>query len=324
MNNILLIATGGTIASAASPEGLVPSVDGCGLLSCIDLNALNCHVDTVSVMNIDSTNMTPSLMADIATAIQDNYEQFDGFVITHGTDTLAYSAAALSCMLISLSKPVIITGSQLPIDAPDTDAVRNLSDAIHFACENIAGVFVVFNSTLIDGLHASKLRSRGFDAFSSINVPVCAAIQDGVISYSDTFNRTAVSAVSSFRADTDLCTDVAVIRLFPGISADIFDYVKSHCKGVVIEGFGAGNIPDCLTVKILDLAHSGIAVVITTQCLYDGTDFSVYATGHAMNNASIISGSVSTTESLTIKLMWALAHFTLPADIRKYMESDTI
>lgn len=324
MNNILLIATGGTIASAASPEGLVPSVDGCGLLSCIDLNTLNCHIDTVSVMNIDSTNMTPSLMADIATAIQDNYEQFDSFIVTHGTDTLAYSAAALSCMLISLSKPVIITGSQLPIDAPGTDAVRNLSDAIHFACEDISGVFVVFNGILIDGLHASKLRSRGFDAFSSINVPACASIQNGVISYSDTFNRTSAASASSFRADTGLCTAVAVIRLFPGISDEIFDYVKSHCKGVIIEGFGTGNIPDCLAGRILELAHSGIAVVITTQCLYDGTDFSVYATGHAMCDASIISGRASTTEALTIKLMWALAHFTLPEDIRKYMESDTI
>ena len=149
MKKILLLTTGGTIASSDTGSGLMPVAGADRLLNYVpDINKI-CNLYTMSVMNIDSTNMTPELMMKLAQAVSDNYDKYDGFAITHGTDTMAYSAAALSYMLQNLGKPVVFTGSQLPIEAEGTDAINNLSDAIHFACENICGVYVVFNGIAI-------------------------------------------------------------------------------------------------------------------------------------------------------------------------------
>lgn len=185
MKRILLIATGGTIASKDNGNGLTPSIDVNILLDYIPVIRQMCHVTGISIMNIDSSNMNTAYIAAISECIMKNYNNYDGFVITHGTDTCAYTAAALSYQLVNLSKPVILTGSQLPIDAEGTDAVINLTHALIYSCEDISGVFLAFSGKLIKGTCAKKIKTKSFDAFESINYPVIATIQNSTVIYNN-------------------------------------------------------------------------------------------------------------------------------------------
>ena len=178
MKNILLIATGGTIASKDNGNGLTPSIDVNILLDYIPVIRQKCHVTGISLMNIDSSNMDTAHISSISECIMNNYNDYDGFVITHGTDTCAYTAAALSYQLVNLSKPVILTGSQLPIDVEKTDAVMNLTNAFIYSCEDISGVFLAFSEKLIKGTCAKKIKTKSFDAFESINFPYIATIRN--------------------------------------------------------------------------------------------------------------------------------------------------
>ncbi len=331
MKRILLIATGGTIASSESAEGLTPALDVEQLVAHLPKMQALCRLAGVSIMSIDSTNMNPKRIGIIAQTVEQYYDAYDGFVIAHGTDTMAYSAAALTDMLRHLNKPVVLTGSQIPMEAPDTDAKKNLSDAIRFACEDIRGVFVSFDGILIEGAHAMKCRTRSRHAFESINFPVVAQMQDGIIYYTKEIKQSAFwyamqeKSRQAFAVQPELCTDVFVLKLFPGIGTELFDYIKKQFRGVVIESFGIGGIPDespNLLVKIRELAQAGVAVVITTQCLYEGINLDIYAVGKHLAEQPIIIAETMTTEAIVMKLMWALAHFDTLADIKAYIESN--
>lgn len=331
MKRILLIATGGTIASSESAEGLTPALEVEQLVSYLPKMQVLCQLAGVSIMSIDSTNMNPKRMGIIAQTVAQYYDAYDGFVIAHGTDTMAYSAAALTDMLRHLNKPVVLTGSQIPMEAPDTDAKKNLSDAIRFVCEDIRGVFVAFDGILIEGAHAMKCRTRSRHAFESINFPVVAQMQDGIIYYTKEIKQSAFwyamqeKSRQAFAVQPELCTDVFVLKLFPGIGTELFDYIKKQFRGVVIESFGIGGIPDespNLLVKIRELAQAGVAVVITTQCLYEGINLDIYAVGKHLAEQPIIIAETMTTEAIVMKLMWALAHFDTLAEIKAYIESN--
>lgn len=331
MKQILLIATGGTIASAPTEQGLTPALDEKQLLSYLpDLSSL-CQLTGISVMSIDSTNMNPARMGILAQTIAQNYDRYDGFVLAHGTDTMAYSAAALTVMLRHLGKPVVLTGSQIPMEAPDTDAKKNLSDAIRFACEDICGVFVVFDGVAIEGTHAMKCRTRSRHAFESINFPIVAQIQDDRIDYTEEIKSCVFWHVmreksqQAFAVQPELCRDVFVLKLFPGMRAEIFDYIRQNFRGVVIESFGIGGIPNeqpDLLGKVQELAQAGLAVVVTTQCMYEGVDLDIYAVGKSLAKQKIIVAGDQTTEFLVMKLMWALAHFDSVDAVKKYMETN--
>lgn len=330
MKRILLIATGGTIASSESAEGLTPALDVEQLVAYLPPMPSLCQLTGISVMNVDSTNMTPKRMGVIAQTVAQAYDSYDGFVIAHGTDTMAYSAAALTEMLRHLGKPVVLTGSQIPMEAPDTDAKKNLSDAIRFACEDICGVFVVFDGIAIEGTHAMKCRTRSRHAFESINFPIIAQIQDDRIDYTEEIKSCVFWRVMreksqrAFAVQPELCTDVFVLKLFPGMGTEIFDYIKKQFRGVVIESFGIGGIPDeqpNLLAKIQELAQAGVAVVITTQCLYEGVDLDIYAVGKHLAEQPIIVAGNMTTEALVMKLMWALAHLDTLSAVKSYVES---
>lgn len=332
MKRILLIATGGTIASKQTQDGLAPSMDVNSLLSYIPDIKTVCKLDGISVMNVDSTNMTPALMKSIAKTVADNYGYYDGFVVAHGTDTMAYSAAAVTYMLKNLSKPVVFTGSQIPIEAMYTDAKKNLSDAIRFACEKIRGVYVVFDGIVINGTHAMKVKTRNADAFKSINHPVIAHIKHGRITYNEVLEPLKYKDElnndidNSLILDTDMCKDIMLLKMFPGIGTGIFDYIKDNYKGVIIESFGIGGIPNegnnnNIAGKIYELIQAGVAVVITTQCIYEGIDLNVYEVGQTMAKLNVIMSGDMTTEALTMKLMWALAHYDNIDDIKKYIEN---
>lgn len=330
MKKILLIATGGTIASEESGEGLTPAIDAKQILSYIPEIEDICHLEGISIMSVDSTNMNPTMMTKIAEAVRDNYDNYDGFVVTHGTDTMAYSAAALVYMLNNLAKPVVITGSQIAIEALYTDAKKNLSDAIRFACEDISGVFVAFDGIIISGVHAMKLKTRSTDAFKSINFPDIAAIKLGKITYNqaltygDHWDKLRPEADGEFSISTKLCQNVMVLKIFPGIGTEIFDFIKENYAGVIIESFGIGGIPNKdndIVSNVHELVEAGVAVVITTQCLYEGIDLNIYAVGQKLAKQKAITAGDMTTEALTMKLMWALGHYDNVDDVKKYMET---
>lgn len=330
MKKILLIATGGTIASAESADGLTPSIDVKQLLSYIPEIEAICHLEGVSIMSVDSTNMNPSLMVKIAEAIFEHYGDYDGFVISHGTDTMAYTAAALTYMLNNLEKPVVITGSQIPIEALYTDAKKNLSDAIRFACEDITGVYVAFDGVIISGTHAMKVKTRSADAFKSINFPVIAEIKLGRITYNqaltygDHWEKLRPQAAGAFSISTKLCQDIFVLKIFPGIGTEIFDFIKKNYKGVIIESFGIGGIPNVdndIVAKVHELVEAGLAVVITTQCIYEGIDLDIYEVGQKLARQNAIVAGDMTTEALVMKLMWALGNYEQLCDVKKCIET---
>ena len=184
---ILMIATGGTIASKRSDDGLKPLITSDELLGYVPDVTRFCHADAVQVLNIDSTNMQPKHWLLIAETIEKHYDAYDGFVVCHGTDTMAYTAAALSYLIQNSKKPIVITGAQKPIDLEITDAKTNLTDSLLFAsCERAHDVNIVFDGKVIAGTRGKKERTKSYNAFSSINFPYIAAIQDGhIIFYLD-------------------------------------------------------------------------------------------------------------------------------------------
>jgi L-asparaginase len=320
MKKLLLIATGGTIASIEGDEGLVPGLSAEDLLQYFQQNDQSVDVTCHILMNRDSTNMQPEHWVEMAEAISQNYHQYDGFIITHGTDTLAYTSAALSYMLQGLNKPVVITGSQVPISFKQTDAKKNLADSVRFACEDIGGVFVVFDGRVIIGTRAVKMRTKSYDAFESINQPYVANIIGNKVTY---FWR-PVKNHQEFTVDTSLCSDVFLLKLYPGTKPEIFDFIKSHYKGVIIESFGNGGVPfegRNLLPKIKELTEQGIAVLISTQCLEEGQDLYLYEVGRKVAQYDVIVSGDMNTEAIVAKLMWALGKTKLFNDIKQIIET---
>lgn len=333
MKRILLIATGGTIASTPSSEGLTPTSDAQHLLHQLPEPCHNCTVEGMTIMSVDSTNMTPERIARIAETIYEHYERFDGFVVTHGTDTMAYTSTALAYMLQNIAKPVALTGSMVALGAMYTDAKQNISDAIRFAEEGIAGIFVVFDGRVIIGTRAIKEKSSSTDAFRSVNFPRVANIKFGKIVYTEALTYQKNGAYLKqltpdpsrpFTLRTAFDKRILIIRLFPGISPDIFEHIKTRYRGIIIEGYGTGGIPNLdpdLTQKVIELVEAGLAVVITTQCLEEGVDLSIYEVGRRLLSHDIIIPRDMNTECIAMKLMQALGMFTETADIKRYMET---
>lgn len=320
IKKLMLITTGGTIASLEGENGLVPGMKAdeiLGHLPGLDL----CQIDSKPLMNIDSTNMQPEDWTEMAQSIHEHYHDYDGFVITHGTDTMAYTSAALSYMLQDLGKPIIITGSQIPIAFKKTDAKRNISDAIRFACEDIGGVYVVFDGRVIQGTRAIKLRTKSYDSFESINYPYIASISKDKIEYLKPVQSTKNKEA---KLDASICTDVALVKLYPGIKPDFFDFLKNQYRGIVIESYGSGGIPfqgRNILEKLNELVECGISIVITTQCLEEGEDMDIYEVGRKVNKNVIIRSRNMNTEAIVPKLMWILAKTQDPKKVKELMET---
>jgi L-asparaginase len=321
MKKLLLLTTGGTIVSVQGENGLSPGIEVDELLR--HLKGLNesYEVDTIGLMNIDSTNMQPEYWVQMADTINEHYNRYDGFVITHGTDTMAYTSAALSYMLQNAGKPIIVTGSQIPITYQKTDAKKNVSDAIRFACEGSGGVYVVFDGRVIQGTRAIKLRTKSYDAFESINYPYIASITDDRIEYNKRMNH---EQGKELKLNTSLCTDVFLMKLYPGMKPELFDSLKHLYRGIVIESYGSGGVPfqgrDILT-KLNELTASGVSIVITTQCLEEGEDMSIYEVGRKVDQSTIIRSRNMNTEAIVPKLMWVLGQTNSPQEAKRMMET---
>ncbi len=306
---ILLIGTGGTIASEMGDNGLEPELTSRQLLRYVpDISGI-CEVDCTQLFSLDSTNIRPEHWLRIAGSIQQCYEKYDGFVISHGTDTMAYTAAGLSYLIQNSRKP-IVTGAQKPIGYDTTDSKQNLRDAFTVAASGMSGVLLVFNGKIIMGTRARKTRSKSFEAFSSINYPIVGMVQDGrLIQYI----RPENSAPTRFYHELD--ARVALLKLTPGIECGVFEYLLERSSAVVIESFGVGGLPVYETGSFYDTIKKGLddgrTVVLTTQVENEGSDLSVYHVGNSIKqNLPILEAYDMTTEAVTAKLMWILSQTT--------------
>ena len=310
MKKILLIATGGTIASSESKDGLTPSIDVKQLLSYIPEIEAFCHLEGVSIMSVDSTNMNPSLMVKIAQAIYDHYEDYDGFVVSHGTDTMAYTAAGLSYLIQGSPKPIVLTGAQRPIGFETTDSKENLRDAFTVAASDMAGVMLVFNGKIIMGTRARKTRSKSFEAFSSINYPLLGMVRDGrIIRYI----RPEARAVPQFYETVN--PRVALMKLIPGADCGVAEYLLERNDALIIESFGVGGLPTYKAGDYYDTVKAGLeagkTVVMTTQVENEGSDLAVYHVGAGIKrNLPILEAYDMTSEAVCAKLMWILGQTT--------------
>lgn len=308
MKKILLLSTGGTIACSKGNEGLAPSLTAESLLTYTKEIQDICYIDTMQILNIDSTNMHPEYWVHITEYIETNYNNYDGFVITHGTDTMAYTAAALFYMIQDSHKPIVITGAQRPITFKETDAKRNLVDSIKFACNGIGGVFIVFDGKVICGSRAEKLRTKSYNAFESINFPHLATIEGNRIKYNDKISICKKKKELVFYKT--LCTNIFLLKLIPATDPDILNYLSDKYLGIIIESYGSGGIPfkdkkDFLSkLKMLD--QKGKIVVIKSQVLLEGTDLSQYEVGQKALKYPIIPAYDMSTEAIVTKLMWVL------------------
>lgn len=289
------------------------------------------RVDGKTVMNIDSSNMTPGRWLAIAEAIVAEYDRYDGFVVTHGTDTMAYTGAALTYLLQGLNKPVILTGSQYSMADSKTDAIQNLNDSLLLAGEDIAGVFIVFDGKVINGTRAIKIKTRSYDAFDSVNFPLVAQIKHNRIKYSrivqPVFAKVTEAAVGTSHRPIlvpALEERLLVVKLFPGLHPNIFDYVRENCKGVIIESYGTGGIATeimDLATKVGELVQAGVVVAITTQCLKEGVDLQIYEVGRKLPLDKIIYARDMNTDALVPKLMWAMATSSDFKEIQRLVET---
>lgn len=303
---ILLIGTGGTIASEMGDSGLTPELTSEQLLRYIpDISGI-CMVDCVQLFSLDSTNIQPKHWARVAAAIRTHYREYDGFVVSHGTDTMAYTAAALSYLVQGSPKPIVLTGAQKPIGFETTDSKQNLRDAFTVASSDMAGVMLVFNGKVIAGTRARKTHSKSFEAFSSINYPLLGMVRDGrIIRYIQPESR----AVPQFYDAVN--PRVALMKLIPGASCDAAAYLLERNDALIIESFGVGGLPTYKAGDYYDTVKAGLdagkTVVMTTQVENEGSDLSVYHVGSSIKrNLPILEAYDMTTEAVTAKLMWIL------------------
>lgn len=306
MKKILMIGTGGTIASEMTPEGLTPELNTRQLLDFIpDIGKL-CRVDCIQLYNLDSTNICPENWLGVVDTLRKNYDAYDGFVISHGTDTMAYTAAALSYLIQGSPKPIILTGAQKPIWFDGTDSKRNLTDAFLYACRGCGGVQIVFNGKVILGTRARKTFSKSFQAFSSVNYPDLAVLQDErLLQYIRTESLPRPIFYDA------LCQNVGLLKLIPGTKRELVEFMVERYDGIVIESFGVGGLPDYPGQEFYPVVRQAVErgriVVMTTQVPNEGSDLSVYHVGgHLKSTLRLLEAFDMTTEAAVCKLMWIL------------------
>lgn len=303
---ILMLATGGTIASRESGQGLAPAITSEELLGYVPGIGELCRVETVQLMNLDSTNVGPSHWLSMARAIEARYRDYDGFVVTHGTDTMAYTAAALSYLVQDSPKPIILTGAQKPIWFDGTDSKRNLTDAFLYACRGCGGVQIVFNGRVILGTRARKTYSKSFRAFSSVNYPDLAVVQDEhLLQYIRCESRPRPLFYDR------LDPNVGLLKLIPGTEDALAEFMLDRYDGLIIESFGVGGLPEYDGGHLYDVVRRGVErgkiVVMTTQVPNEGSDLTVYHVGgHLKSTLRLLEAYDMTTEAAVAKLMWIM------------------
>ena len=311
---ILLLTTGGTIASMPGGEGLEPHRSD---VMERELNQLRTYYDITvrDVMCLDSSNIRPEEWQLIARRIFEDRIGFDGIVVSHGTDTMAYTASAVTYMLPNIDLPVVFTGSQLPLADMLSDGPDNLRTAFAMAASGCCGVFLAFDRKVMLGCRAVKIRASGFSAFDSINARYAARVSNRglVIDHSVIPKRTGEAQLRD-----EISRNVFLLKLTPGLNPAVFDMLAAMgYKGIVVEAFGLGgvNVLHKGLRGIHRAVEDGISVVITTQCLYDSADLQVYQVGNKLLELGVIQGRDMTSEAAMTKLMWAIGQGMEPEQI---------
>lgn len=330
--SILIIYTGGTIGMIHNAEtGALESFNFDHLLKHVpELKQLNINIDAITFdPPIDSSDMEPELWSRIVTIIEENYDSYDGFVILHGTDTMSFTASALSFMLEDLMKPVILTGSQLPIGALRTDGKENLITAIEVAAaKNAEGnpmvpeVCVFFHEKLMRGNRTTKINSESFGAFGSNNYPNLARTGTDI----QFFTRNIKKFVPGLKlkAHHEYNSNIMIFSLFPGIQKEVVEKLlgAKELKGVIFRTYGAGNAPQkkWLIDALSKATAEGKIIVNITQCAGGSVHMERYETGLQLQEAGVISGHDSTVEAALTKLMYLLGKDLPVEEIRRRME----
>ena len=319
---ILLIATGGTIASLESAEGLRPELTSQELLRLVPEVAEVAEVDTIQLFNLDSTNVTPSHWLQIASMVETSYGIYDGFVITHGTDTMAYTAAALSYLIQNSPKPIVITGSQKSIAHSDTDARRNLIHSVLYASDRLShDVSLVFDGKVILGTRARKERSKSFNAFVSVDYPEAGIFRDRKLIRYLAPRAYAYGDEPTFYHCLE--TRVLLLTLVPGMDPRILEVLqKEDFRAVICQSFGVGGLPGggegAFARAMGSWLESGKSILMMTQVPYEGSDMAVYQVGHQIKERyPILEAYNMTLEAAVTKLMWALGQTCRASEIEE-------
>ncbi len=330
-NKVLLIYTGGTIGMGCSAKtGALEPLDFDHLINQMpEFSLVSTSIDTYQFTPpIDSSDMSPRLWTDLVNIIAKNYDNYDGFVILHGTDTMSYTASALSFMLENLTKPVVLTGSQLPIGQLRTDGKENLVTSIEIAAAHnedgtakVPEVCVYFNGSLLRGNRSTKQNSEGFSAFESFNYPHLGTAGINVVYH--TKNILKPDFTKPMIPHTEVDPNVIVFTLFPGISKEIVlrTTINPAIRSIVMRTYGSGNAPryPWLMDMLKEASDRGVTIVNITQCIAGAVEMNRYDTGIQLCETGVISGHDSTVESAITKLICLQGRFNDPQTIREYM-----
>ena len=314
--HILLLTTGGTIACQPGGDGLAPRNSGV-MANQIDQLRVHYDITVEDVMCLDSSNIRPEEWQHIARHIYSRRRSFDGIVVSHGTDTMAYTASAVTFMLPGIDIPVVFTGSQLPLADVLSDGPDNLRTAFAMAASGHPGVYLAFDRKVMLGCRAVKVRASGFSAFESINARYAGVVssQGLVVDPRVLPNPAGVPQLLE-----GISKDVFLLKLTPGLSPDIFKALLAMgYKGIVMEAFGLGGI-NVLNQGLSGIRHvveQGVSVVVTTQCLYDSSDLRVYQVGNKLLDMGVIQGRDMTSEAAMTKLMWAIGQGMTQTEITR-------
>lgn len=317
MKKILLITTGGTIASIETKDGLNPALDGNKLISYLPEIKNMCYVDVINLFNLDSTNIYYRHWLTLKDTIKENYNKYDGFIICHGTDTMSYTASALSYLIQDSEKPIVLTGAQRPINLEISDAKTNLLDSFTYVCDDSScGVVLIFNGNVILGTRSRKSRTKSFDAFKSVDYPRVAIVKDNMV----------IPYITNLKKETkfydSLNRRVGLLKLIPGIYEEVLEFMLEKYDALVIESFGVGGLPTYDGNRFNEIVEKytklGKVIVMTTQVPNEGSDIAIYKVGHYLKqNPNVLEAYDMTTEAVITKLMWILS---MTDDIEKVKE----